>query len=161
MKTSIYLFFIAAVVFLCSCKGNAYMKQRYTHFGHGAGKKSTEAVAAHRKAAPVQQPVAEIVMNAQAPVQSAAQVEAPTAPTEQVAAPKESAGPVSLKKAKQTISGAIKNTAATAGFTKKKDASDASASHRGLLSGLVGLVLYIVISAVVIAAIIILVLLII
>lgn len=57
------------------------------------------------------------------------------------------------------MAAAVKNAASRSGFEKKKDASDASQSHRGLLSGLIGLILYIVISAVVIAAIILLVLL--
>lgn len=160
MKNSIYLL-IVAVVFLCSCKGNSYMKQRYTHFGHGPKKSVNHDVATrHTSPAEVQQAAPSVAVEESAAPTSVV-VETSSAPTEQVATPKEGSRSISLKQAKQLVTGAVKNAASKASFNKKKDASDALQSHRGLLSGLIGLILYIVISAVVIAAIIILVLLII
>ncbi len=123
MKKSIYLL-IVSVVFLWSCKGASYMKQRYTNFGHGASKSSNHAVAAHHTV-PAQQ-VAACSVAVEEGVQTAAAGKAPATPTtEQVAAPKESTRPASEKQAKQLVSNALKNATTKAGFEKKKGTSDA------------------------------------
>jgi hypothetical protein len=160
MKTMNYLF-IAAAILLCSCKGSSYLKQRYTHFGHG-----TAQSVAH-------QPASAIVDHAQAkalPVQEVqeASVEKTTI---MITGPESNAQEMTLVASVENKlqSSPAKNfsrllslpvSKAKAEFQKKREQASEVQSHRGLISGLLGLILYIIFCAVVIAAIIILVLLI-
>lgn len=159
MKTMNY-FFIAVVILLCSCKSSSYLKQRYTHFGHATAKS-----AAH-------QPAPATVDHAQAKALSISEVNVEKVEkTMMITAPETNTREMTLVASAENKLQAshAKNfsklltvpvSKAKAEFQKKKEQTSEAQSHRGLISGVLGLILYIILCAVVIAAIIILVLLI-
>jgi hypothetical protein len=158
MKSIIYLS-IVAVVFLCSCKGNSFLNQRYTHFAHGPAKKQQHELAVQQARESASRPVTQQLISTGENLGTEASQPAMAVPSIQIPENGKGVRTGPLQKVKQALEHPIKG--AKAKFQEKKTDMAASQSHRGLISGLIGLILYIVLSAVVIAAIIILVLLII
>src|SRR6218665_1304587 len=153
MKNIIYLS-IVAVVFLCSCKGNSFLNQRYTHFAHSKDKQQHKIMAQPGRETVSQTVAQQIVPAGESMLASAEPKAAETTQAVQMTAGNNLAKATPLQKVKQALENPVKAAKAKTLFkSKKADASDAQ-SHKGLISGLIGLILYIVVSAVVIAAII-------
>jgi flagellar basal body-associated protein FliL len=159
MKSIIYLS-IVTVILLCSCKGNSFLSQRYTHFAQGNAKKQHHEPAIQESRKSASQAVAQQLISAAGNLQETPQ-QAMVSPAVQIPKASSLVKINTLQKVKQALENPIKAAKARAMFQEKKADAGAIQSHRGLISGLIGLILYIVLSAVVIAAIIILVLLII
>lgn len=161
MKNITYLF-IVAVVFLCSCKSSSFLNQRYTHFGHGHAKKQQQDIAVSG----LQQKTLRVTEQA-VPAAEQVRIETPQSvtaamPAVQLPETCDQQQTTALQKVKRALAGPVAAAKAKAAFQQKKtDAGASQSSFKGLITGLIGLVLYIVLSALVIAAIIILVLMII
>ena len=155
MKNIIYLSLITAVV-LCSCKGNSYMKQRYTHYSHGSKKASQEAVAvkASPKTTMNEMTAAEIVPqeNSQQPLASVDNRVTERSVAKQASSKTNSFQLPKIKDISRMVT--LPSQKLTKNSTDKQNAAKA---HKGLIFGLIDLALFIIIVAVIIAAILLLV----
>ena len=156
MKNIIYLSLIASVL-LCSCKGSSYMKQRYTHYGHGA-KKTVELVAVMKSDVKVGKnelasQVAMVPENDPSPLASANVTDKQNVTKQTVS---NLSHRVQLPKVKDLSRLVTSPSVHVAKANMEKQ--NASQAHRGLIFGLIDLALFIIIVAVIVAIILLLVL---
>ncbi len=154
MKNYFYLFI--AIVLLSACKSGSFLSQRYTHFGHASSKKSNHIATVAQQAVrevPVLQPVHPATDKKEMTPQTLVAVaESNKAADKAVASVSNKYKPA--LKIKDLGRMVAKHNKQAKTMFRKKGTAEVAATHRGLLSSLVGLIVGIVILAIVVAAVI-------